>query len=58
MPVPFNMPKLGLTMEEGTIVEWLVPAESDEILASLRALVAVGATVLLVEHDMALIEQQ
>ena len=30
----------------------LVPAESDEILASLRALVAHGVTVLLVEHDM------
>ncbi|MDB6000118.1 MAG: metal-dependent hydrolase [Rhizobacter sp.] len=31
----------------------LVPAESDEILASLRALVGTGMTVLLVEHDMA-----
>ena len=26
MAVEFMMPKLGLTMEEGTIVEWLVPA--------------------------------
>ncbi|CAN5818327.1 MAG: dihydrolipoamide acetyltransferase family protein [Ilumatobacteraceae bacterium] len=25
MPTEFTMPKLGLTMEEGTIVEWLVP---------------------------------
>ena len=25
MPTEFRMPKLGLTMEEGTIVEWLVP---------------------------------
>ena len=24
MPTEFQMPKLGLTMEEGTIVEWLV----------------------------------
>ena len=30
----------------------LVPAEGDEILASLRAMVAQGLTVLLVEHDM------
>lgn len=30
----------------------LVPTESDEILASFRALVARGTTVLLVEHDM------
>ncbi len=42
MPVPFNMPKLGLTMEEGTIVEWLVPAESA---------VARGAAVVLVDTD-------
>ena len=42
MPVPFNMPKLGLTMEEGTIVEWLVPAESA---------VAPGAAVVLVDTD-------
>ena len=42
MPVPFNMPKLGLTMEEGTIVEWLVAAESA---------VAPGAAVVLVDTD-------
>ena len=42
MPVPFNMPKLGLTMEEGTIVEWLVPAESA---------VAPGVAVVLVDTD-------
>ncbi len=42
MPVPFNMPKLGLTMEEGTIVEWLVPAESA---------VVPGAAVVLVDTD-------
>ena len=42
MPVPFNMPKLGLTMEEGTIVEWLVPEESA---------VAPGVAVVLVDTD-------
>ncbi len=42
MPVPFNMPKLGLTMEEGTIVEWLVPAESA---------VTPGSAVVLVDTD-------
>jgi pyruvate dehydrogenase E2 component (dihydrolipoamide acetyltransferase) len=30
MPVDFTMPKLGLTMEEGTIVEWLV-ADDDPV---------------------------
>ncbi len=42
MPIPFNMPKLGLTMEEGTIVEWLVQAESA---------VTAGTAVVLVDTD-------
>lgn len=29
MPTDFTMPKLGLTMEEGTVVEWLVPDGAD-----------------------------
>ncbi len=42
MPADFQMPKLGLTMEEGTIVEWLVP-DGAEITA--------GSPVLLIETD-------
>ena len=42
MPTEFTMPKLGLTMEEGTILEWLV-ADGDEVRP--------GAAVLLVETD-------
>ena len=29
MSTEFTMPKLGLTMEEGTIIEWLVPDGTD-----------------------------
>jgi pyruvate dehydrogenase E2 component (dihydrolipoamide acetyltransferase) len=42
MPVEFTMPKLGLTMEEGTIVEWMVPADSA---------VSPGTAVVLVDTD-------
>lgn len=42
MPTEFQMPKLGLTMEEGTIVEWLVD-DGDEI--------ATGQPVLVIETD-------
>jgi pyruvate dehydrogenase E2 component (dihydrolipoamide acetyltransferase) len=42
MPTEFTMPKLGLTMEEGTILEWLV-AEGTSV--------APGAAVLVVETD-------
>jgi pyruvate dehydrogenase E2 component (dihydrolipoamide acetyltransferase) len=42
VPVEFNMPKLGLTMEEGTIVDWLVDNGT-----SVRA----GMPVLSVETD-------
>lgn len=42
MPVEFTMPKLGLTMEEGTIVEWLVPD---------GAPVTAGTAVVLIETD-------
>lgn len=42
MPVEFRMPKLGLTMEEGKIIEWLVD-DGD--------LVESGASVLMVETD-------
>jgi pyruvate dehydrogenase E2 component (dihydrolipoamide acetyltransferase) len=42
MATEFNMPKLGLTMEEGTIVRWLV-ADGAEV--------AAGNAVLLVETD-------
>lgn len=42
MSTEFQMPKLGLTMEEGTIVEWLV-ADGSEI--------AVGQPVLVIETD-------
>ena len=42
MAVDFQMPKLGLTMEEGTIVEWLVPDGAD---------VAEGTAVVRIETD-------
>lgn len=42
MPNPFIMPKLGLTMEEGTIAEWLVPD---------GATIAPGDLVLRIETD-------
>jgi pyruvate dehydrogenase E2 component (dihydrolipoamide acetyltransferase) len=42
MPVEFTMPKLGLTMEEGTILEWSVPDGSE---------VKPGMPVLMVETD-------
>ncbi|MEP6299892.1 MAG: biotin/lipoyl-containing protein, partial [Ilumatobacter sp.] len=42
MATEFLMPKLGLTMEEGTITEWLV-ADGDEVRA--------GAAVLVIETD-------
>ncbi|BAN01163.1 dihydrolipoamide acetyltransferase family protein [Ilumatobacter coccineus] len=42
MSTEFQMPKLGLTMEEGTIVEWLV-ADGSEI--------TVGQPVLVIETD-------
>ncbi len=42
MATEFLMPKLGLTMEEGTITEWLV-ADGDEVQA--------GAAVLVIETD-------
>jgi len=42
MPTEFLMPKLGLTMEEGTIVEWLVPD---------GAAVTAGTAVMLIETD-------
>ena len=42
MAVEFQMPKLGLTMEEGTIVEWLVPDDAE---------VAEGIAVVRIETD-------
>jgi pyruvate dehydrogenase E2 component (dihydrolipoamide acetyltransferase) len=42
VPTDFTMPKLGLTMEEGTVLEWLVPDGAD---------VAEGTPVLVVETD-------
>lgn len=42
MPTDFTMPKLGLTMEEGTILEWLVADGSE---------VADGAPVLVIQTD-------
>ena len=42
MATEFLMPKLGLTMEEGTITEWLVDHDSD---------VVAGAVVLRIETD-------
>ena len=38
----FQMPKLGLTMEEGTILQWLVDDETD---------VVAGQAVLIIETD-------
>jgi pyruvate dehydrogenase E2 component (dihydrolipoamide acetyltransferase) len=42
MAIEFAMPKLGLTMEQGTILEWLVPD---------GASVSAGTAVLLIETD-------
>ncbi|MFN3258299.1 MAG: dihydrolipoamide acetyltransferase family protein [Ilumatobacter sp.] len=42
MPTEFQMPKLGLTMEEGTILEWLVEDGAE---------ITVGAPVLVIETD-------
>jgi pyruvate dehydrogenase E2 component (dihydrolipoamide acetyltransferase) len=42
MAVEFQMPKLGLTMEEGTIIEWLVADDAD---------VAEGTPVVRIETD-------
>lgn len=42
MPIEFTMPKLGLTMEEGTILEWMVAAGTA---------VTAGTAVLMVETD-------
>jgi pyruvate dehydrogenase E2 component (dihydrolipoamide acetyltransferase) len=42
MATEFLMPKLGLTMEEGTILEWLVPSGTD---------VSPGTAVLRIETD-------
>lgn len=42
MAIEFAMPKLGLTMEQGTIIEWLVPDGS---------VVATGSPVLVIETD-------
>ncbi len=42
MPTEFTMPKLGLTMEEGTIVEWLVPDGTE---------VVDGSPVLVIQTD-------
>jgi pyruvate dehydrogenase E2 component (dihydrolipoamide acetyltransferase) len=42
VPTEFTMPKLGLTMEEGTVLEWLVPD---------GAVVSDGTPVMLVETD-------
>ena len=42
MATEFLMPKLGLTMEAGTITEWLVPD---------GAIVEVGAAILCIETD-------
>ncbi|MGI9053640.1 MAG: dihydrolipoamide acetyltransferase family protein [Ilumatobacteraceae bacterium] len=42
MATEFTMPKLGLTMEEGTIVEWLVPDGAD---------VDEGSPVLVIQTD-------
>ncbi|WP_205528515.1 dihydrolipoamide acetyltransferase family protein [Desertimonas flava] len=42
MAIDFTMPKLGLTMEEGTILEWLVPDGSE---------VVDGAPVLVIQTD-------
>ena len=42
MATEFQMPKLGLTMESGTIIRWLVPDRSE---------VSLGQPVLLIETD-------
>ena len=42
MATEFQMPKLGLTMEAGTILEWLVPSNTE---------VSPGTAVLLIETD-------
>ena len=42
MAQQFQMPKLGLTMEEGTILQWLVEDETE---------VAAGQAVLIIETD-------
>ena len=42
MATEFQMPKLGLTMEEGTIIDWLVPHGSE---------IEQGTPVLVVETD-------
>src|SRR5688500_57261 len=42
MPTEFLMPKLGLTMEEGTIVNWLVEDGAD---------VSAGMPVMVIETD-------
>jgi len=42
VPEPFNMPKLGLTMESGTVVQWLV-ADGAEV--------SEGEAVMLIETD-------
>lgn len=42
MPIEFQMPKLGLTMEAGTILEWLVDDGTE---------VVEGLPVLLIETD-------
>ena len=42
MATEFQMPKLGLTMEAGTILEWLVPSSTE---------VSPGTAVLLIETD-------
>jgi len=42
MATEFTMPKLGLTMEEGTILQWLVPDGGE---------VAAGMPVLVVQTD-------
>lgn len=40
MPVPVKIPKLGMTMTEGTIVRWLVaqgdPIEKDQIIVEIE----------------------
>lgn len=42
MPIEFQMPKLGLTMEEGTILQWLVPDGAE---------VTAGTAVMVIETD-------
>ena len=47
MPTPISMPKLGMTMQEGTVIEWLVP---------LGERVTKGQVLLLIESEKAQIE--